>query len=105
MNLRDIPYDQLMLYMGGEFEQICPYCGNEDGPWEIDHILPQALGGTDDDSNKQVICMPCNRAKGVMTDQEYREWISKLVKFHNKNESSSVASTDADVASTDADVA
>ena len=30
---------------------------------EVDHILPLAKGGTDDDENLQSICIPCHEAK------------------------------------------
>jgi 5-methylcytosine-specific restriction enzyme A len=31
---------------------------------EVDHINPVAFGGSDDMSNLQTLCRPCNRAKG-----------------------------------------
>lgn len=30
---------------------------------ELDHIVPVARGGTDDDENLALLCFPCNRAK------------------------------------------
>jgi 5-methylcytosine-specific restriction enzyme A len=30
---------------------------------EVDHIVPKAKGGTDDESNLRAICTPCHRAK------------------------------------------
>lgn len=49
-------------------------CGREDLPWgcgkdydfkifEMDHITPRSKGGTDDESNFQLLCGPCNRSK------------------------------------------
>src|SRR5262245_14132736 len=30
---------------------------------EVDHIVPLYQGGGDDDSNKQLLCVPCHKAK------------------------------------------
>ncbi|WP_372628302.1 HNH endonuclease [Glutamicibacter halophytocola] len=30
----------------------------------MDHIIPSAMGGTDDESNLWVICRRCNQSKG-----------------------------------------
>ena len=30
---------------------------------EVDHIIPRARGGTEDDSNLQAICIPCHKVK------------------------------------------
>lgn len=30
---------------------------------EVDHVIPLAFGGTDDDANKQPICSACHREK------------------------------------------
>jgi len=32
-------------------------------PFDVDHIVPVALGGTDDLSNLQALCKPCHRRK------------------------------------------
>lgn len=32
---------------------------------EIDHIIPVALGGTNEKTNLQLLCRPCNRSKGA----------------------------------------
>ncbi|WP_139157546.1 HNH endonuclease, partial [Enterobacter hormaechei] len=29
----------------------------------VDHIIPKAHGGTDDDSNLESLCWPCHRKK------------------------------------------
>jgi hypothetical protein len=47
----------------------CTLCGarpakNSDVELDIDHILPTSEGGSDDESNLQVLCHRCNRAKG-----------------------------------------
>lgn len=51
----------------------CSYCGDTDGPFEFDHILPRARGGTSEASNLTLACRPCNAAKGSRT---LAEWIA-----------------------------
>ena len=43
----------------------CKICGAEDD-LTIDHIVPVALGGADNSANYQVLCRPCNSAKGAI---------------------------------------
>lgn len=42
----------------------CQHCTSRK-ELQIDHIKPIALGGLSDDDNLQVLCGPCNRAKGA----------------------------------------
>jgi len=42
----------------------CFACGSTDDP-HVDHIVPRAKGGTNDPSNLQVLCGPCNMRKGA----------------------------------------
>jgi hypothetical protein len=43
----------------------CKFCGatSEQERLEVDHILPEALGGTDSLNNLATLCQPCNRGK------------------------------------------
>ncbi len=34
---------------------------------DVDHIIPKARGGVDDDENLQLLCSSCNRIKGKKT--------------------------------------
>ena len=36
--------------------------------WDIDHILPLALGGTNKPDNLQILCKPCHRTKTTQSD-------------------------------------
>lgn len=38
----------------------------------IDHIIPVSRGGTDDPSNLQLLCQPCNSSKGTRTNHEWK---------------------------------
>ncbi len=50
----------------------CAYCEGEEGPFEIDHVHPVALGGSDDPENLVWACRPCNRSKGA---KPLSEWL------------------------------
>jgi hypothetical protein len=47
----------------------CGYCQNQETvigmPLEIDHIVPEALGGGSEESNLWLACPRCNRFKGA----------------------------------------
>jgi 5-methylcytosine-specific restriction endonuclease McrA len=43
----------------------CNYCYSELVDFHVDHIIPLALGGINDDSNIQLLCPKCNRKKGA----------------------------------------
>lgn len=50
----------------------CAYCGDTDGPFEVDHVEARIRGGTDDPSNLCVACRACNRSKGALPLHEWR---------------------------------
>ncbi len=41
----------------------CVYCGADSTQLHVDHVIPQALGGTDDPSNLATACADCNAGK------------------------------------------
>lgn len=43
----------------------CQYCGSrgEDSPLTVDHVTPEALGGSDDPDNLVAACLDCNLGK------------------------------------------
>lgn len=43
----------------------CRYCGSVDGPFEIDHVVPIALGGSNRLHNLVLACQECNGRKGA----------------------------------------
>lgn len=50
---------------------VCTYCKDEDGPFQIDHIVPVTRGGSNEPDNLCVACKPCNSSKG---DRLLSEW-------------------------------
>ena len=53
----------------------CMYCGfrsKEKSRFEVDHKTPVARNGSNRFSNYQLLCGPCNKRKGKMTDGEFR---------------------------------
>lgn len=50
----------------------CEYCGRDDRPLTVDHLVTWETGGPTTEENLASACAPCNRARGKM---EYSEWI------------------------------
>jgi 5-methylcytosine-specific restriction endonuclease McrA len=50
----------------------CPYCANP--VKEIDHKQPLSKGGEHALENLEMLCMDCNRSKGDMTAEEFKEF-------------------------------
>lgn len=42
----------------------CRYCGRIEGPFEVDHVVPRTLGGSNKMSNLVLACKECNGRKG-----------------------------------------
>ena len=42
--------------------QVCVRCGSTEG-LTLDHISPRVYGGTNERSNFQILCLPCNHLK------------------------------------------
>jgi hypothetical protein len=52
---------------------VCRYCGDEKGPFHIDHIVPVAKGGDNNPLNLTVSCQCCNLSKGSKTLEEWHQ--------------------------------
>jgi len=54
----------------------CWYCGDilSKETLSIDHCIPRAKGGTDDESNLVPCCMACNMSKNNQSLEEFRTY-------------------------------
>jgi 5-methylcytosine-specific restriction endonuclease McrA len=72
---------QFLALKGGR----CAHCRNKiksGWEWEIDHIIPIADGGTDDDENLQVLCFMCHSLKTKDDVAEIAKGKRTYVKAH-----------------------
>ena len=58
-------------YLLEKWERKCAYCGAENVPLEIEHIVPKSRDGSNRISNLAIACHPCNVAKGNQTAGEF----------------------------------
>jgi 5-methylcytosine-specific restriction endonuclease McrA len=58
-------------YLLEKWERKCAYCGKENVPLQVEHILARTNGGTDRISNLALACGPCNQVKGNRPIEEF----------------------------------
>jgi 5-methylcytosine-specific restriction endonuclease McrA len=58
-------------YLLEKWQRRCAYCGAENLPLQIEHIVPKARGGSDRVSNLTLACESCNQRKGAQTAAEF----------------------------------
>ncbi len=58
-------------YLLEKFNRKCAYCGKTDVPLQVEHIIPEARGGSNRVSNLTIACEPCNQKKGSQTAEEF----------------------------------
>ncbi len=61
-------------YLLEKWGRTCSYCGKQNVPLQIEHIVARANGGTDRISNLCLACQPCNIHKGT---QELAVFLAK----------------------------
>ena len=49
---------------------LCQDCGRVVAVFEIDHIIPLSAGGSDTDSNKQLLCRTCHLTKSAEDNKQ-----------------------------------
>ncbi|TAG92830.1 MAG: HNH endonuclease [Oscillatoriales cyanobacterium] len=64
--------EQVKAIIRAQSQNRCGYCRSLQmyvlGILEIDHIIPKAVGGTDNEENLWLACSLCNNYKGIQTD-------------------------------------
>lgn len=58
-------------YLLEKWKRRCAYCGKENVPLEIEHIIPRSRGGTNRISNLAIACHECNQKKNNLTAEEF----------------------------------
>ena len=58
-------------YLLEKWGRKCAYCGAENVPLEVEHIIPKARGGSNRVSNLTLACRGCNQEKGSRTAKEF----------------------------------
>jgi 5-methylcytosine-specific restriction endonuclease McrA len=56
---------EIREYLLEKWQHRCAYCGKEDIPFEIEHIVARSKGGSDCINNLTLACHKCNSAKGT----------------------------------------
>lgn len=59
----------------------CAVCGQGVLSCEFDHIIPLILGGANRESNIQLLCVPCHRAK-TKRDVKIKAKVARVKKKH-----------------------
>lgn len=62
---------EIREYLLEKWGRKCAYCGAENVPLEIEHIIPKIRGGSNRLSNLAIACTPCNQEKNNMTAEEF----------------------------------
>ena len=62
---------EMREYLLEKFERKCAYCGAENLPLQVEHIIPKARNGSDRISNLTLACQKCNHRKGNQTSEEF----------------------------------
>ena len=70
----------------------CAYCGVEEVPLEIDHVIPKSRGGTNRLQNLALSCKECNLAKAnklphEIEDNDLRERVIRVRRQANSRKS------------------
>ena len=71
---------ELREYLLEKWGRACTYCGKENIPLQIEHIVPRAKGGSNRTSNLCLACEKCNIAKGTKDIKEFLKKKPDLLK-------------------------
>lgn len=62
---------EIREYLLEKWQRKCAYCGKENVPFEIEHIIPKSRGGSNRVSNLTLACHECNDKKDNQTAVEF----------------------------------
>ena len=62
---------EVKQYLLEKWHRKCAYCGKENVPLQVEHILAKSKGGTHRVSNLTLACQPCNKAKDNRPIEEF----------------------------------
>jgi len=62
---------EVRQYLLEKWDRRCAYCGRDNRPLTIDHIIPRSRNGSNRILNLTLACQPCNQDKGSRTAAEY----------------------------------
>ncbi|MDD5228666.1 MAG: RNA-guided endonuclease IscB [Methylococcales bacterium] len=68
-------------YLLEKWGRKCAYCDKKDVPFEIEHINPKSLGGSDRVSNLTIACHSCNQKKNNLPVEQFVKDKNKLTKL------------------------
>jgi 5-methylcytosine-specific restriction endonuclease McrA len=58
-------------YLLEKWRRSCAYCGAQEVPLQVEHILARSKGGTDRLDNLALACKSCNQAKGTLDIRDF----------------------------------
>jgi hypothetical protein len=67
-------------YLLEKYQRKCVYCGKENVPLQVEHVLSRAKGGTNRVSNLVIACKDCNQRKGSQDVTEFLKNKPELLK-------------------------
>ena len=62
---------EIREYLLEKYGRKCVYCGKENVPFEIEHLIPKSRGGSNRLSNLAIACHDCDQTKGNKTAAEF----------------------------------
>ncbi|AJF08260.1 RNA-guided endonuclease IscB [Geoalkalibacter subterraneus] len=71
---------ELREYLLEKWGRRCAYCGAENVPLEIEHVVPRSKGGSNRESNLTLACRDCNEKKGNGPIREFLATKPELLK-------------------------
>ncbi len=72
---------EIREYLLEKWQRKCAYCGIQNVPLEIEHIVPKSKSGTNSVSNLTIACRKCNQEKG---NQDIKDFLSGKPSLLNK---------------------